>query len=261
MPLTGKRNNQSVLDKDASIYQIQEEESEKQKWSKLNTRQRLKYFQDYYLLKFLIGILAVIIVVSVIWTTLKPRDENTLSIAVVKNYLIPEGKKALEQQLEELLITGEHQKINIDDTFPDGYETDAKLSVYLSAQEIDLIITNEEHFKELAQRGCFEDLSTYVPDFAHGHAQQLYWTSGISQADNVVETDADFDTDTAGNSGSGNIQKNANRDDVKAYGVRITDCVPFKNTWYADTEAVAGIVINSLHKENADSALNLFFAL
>ena len=148
MPLTGKRNNQSVLDKDASIYQIQEEESEKQKWSKLNTRQRLKYFQDYYLLKFLIGILAVIIVVSVIWTTLKPRDENTLSIAVVKNYLIPEGKKALEQQLEELLITGEHQKINIDDTFPDGYETEAKLSVYLSAQEIDLIITNEEHFKE-----------------------------------------------------------------------------------------------------------------
>lgn len=255
MALMGKNNNRSALDDDASLFQIEESKSEKQKWSEMNTHQRLRYFLDYYLIKCLLCIAAVTITASILWSTFRPKKECILFVAVVQDYLMPQEKDQLEAQLSQLLITDtERQEIQIDDVFPSGYESNAKLSTYLGAQEIDLIMTNEERFQELAEAGCFEDLNAYLPEFAKSHADSLYWSANSSNDDLPKENsyadqpDAEEDS-TASNSSNHTETKNG----TAAYGVHLTDSSIF--TENHDRGAVVGIVKGSLRKENAAAAL------
>ncbi len=243
MALIGNNNRQSVLNDDASLFQIPENKSEKQKWTEMDNSQKLQYFTDYYLIKCIIFIAAAAAACLFIWNILKPKKEQLLFLAVVQNALIPEEKEDLEQILSKTFITDQKkQEIRIDDTFSSGYESDAKLSAYLAAQEIDLIITNEKHFQELAEQGCFEDLNAILPEFTKKNSDSLYWTEGYT--DNESETEQ-MHPHT-------NIQNNEN---TKAYGIIITDSEIFQNSWYNNERAVAGITQNSLQKENAKLAL------
>lgn len=238
MALIGKNNRRSVLDEDASLFQVQENKSEKQKWKEMDRSQKLQYFTDYYLVKCIICIAAAAAGCLFIWNILKPQKEQMLFLAVVQNSLVPEEKENLEQAVSDLLISDpKNQEIRIDDTFPSGYESDAKLSAYLAAQEIDLIITNESHFQNLAERGTFEDLNTVMPEFAKKHTGLLYWTDGYSDENSDTETSV-----------------------TKAYGIDITDSEIFKDSWYSDEKAIIGITINSPRKDNAILAFtDLFF--
>lgn len=240
MALVGKNNSHSVLDEDASIYQIQEEKSEKQKWSELDSSQRLHYFIDYYLLKCLICITAVAVAGMFIWNIVKPKKERMIFITVVENSLIPEGKEHLEQQLTEMFITDpDKQEIRIDDTFPAGYESDAKLSAYMNAQEIDLLITNENRFQELAKTECYEDLNEILPELTRKYPELLCRAEGYTEED----SDSSHESDAS-----------------KAFGINITACHAFRETWFSEEKAVIGIIRNSQQKENAKKVLTeLFF--
>lgn len=247
MALMGKNNNRSALDDDASLFQVQEAKSEKQKWSQMNTRQRLQYFRDYYLIKCLICIAAAGITAAVLWSTLRPHKERVLFIAVVQDYLAPQDKAQLKEQLEQaLVLDADRQEVLIDDVFPNGHESNAKLSTYLGAQEIDLIITNEERFQELAEAGCFEDLNTYLPDFAKENADLLCRSSDSSSentpTENANQSQADPKNKTA------------------AYGIYLPDVNLIQSNPDTDLRTAAGIVKGSLKKENAAAALtDVFF--
>lgn len=290
MALVGKSSRQSVLDEEASIYQTAENKTEKQKWSEMDNKTRLRYFADYYLLKCVIILAAVAGLCVVLWTILKPQKEKMIFLAVVEDSLIPEGKTALEQQMEDLFITdADTQEIRIDDTFPTGYETEAKLAAYLNAKEIDLLVTNEEHFKEMASLGSFEDLSVFMPELTQAYPELLCWTKGYVEDDEDRTQDnwnSQTDTDTNERSNAADNRNDtqqtehanapvdgvtaqageraaADMDDaqIKAYGIRITDCEDFTGAWYSDTEAVMGVIVNSQRKDHAKTVLAQFFSL
>ncbi len=240
MALIGKSNRQSVLEEDAAIYQAEEKKSEKKKWSEMDNRQRLAYFADYYLLKCVVVALACVAVVYMAWTVLKPKKEQIVSMAVVRHTLVPEEKDRWEQQLAELLqIDPGKEEIHIDDSFSDSYESEMKLQAYVMSQEMDLLITDEEQFKQYAQNGFFVDLSEFVPDFCAQNEESLFWTDGY------VEDGSDTKSDGS----------EANHADSKPYGIRVTDCKDFKNAWQEDTEAVLGVIQNSNRQENAKTVL------
>lgn len=236
MSLIGNSNRQSRLDDNAALFQVQEEKSEKQKWSEMNMRQRLQYFIDYYLMKCTIFLILILIAGIIIWTIAKPQKERHLFFAIVHNTMIPEEKESLEQMLTNLFVTDpDHQEIRVDDAFPVGYESDAKLSAFLSANEIDLLVTNETHFRSLAKNGCFADLNQIMPAFASKHSGLLYRTEGYT--DDSAETAA--------------VTKN----EEHAYGINITNCAAIQKSWYQEEPAILGIIQNCQRKENAISAL------
>lgn len=140
--------------------------------------------------------------------------------AIVHNAMIPEEKESLETLLTELFITDpKHEVIRVDDSFPNGYESDAKLSAFLSAQEIDLIVTNEKHFQSLAKSDCFVDLNEFMPEFSKKYASYLYQTEGYSEQ--ATENDSD----------QNNISSKY-MSPVKAYGINVTNCKAIKKVGF-----------------------------
>ena len=262
MALMGKNNNRSAIDDDASLFQVPEAKSEKQKWSQMNTHQRLQYFRDYYLIKCLICIAAAGITAAVLWSTLRPQKERVLFIAVVQDYLTPQDKAQLKEQLEQkLVLDADRQEVQIDDVFPNGHESNAKLSTYLGAQEIDLIITNEDRFQELAEAGCFEDLNIYLPDFAKENADLLCWSSG-SSSENALTEDVNQDRpDLEESTLAGQVPAQTGPENkTAAYGIYLPDINLIQSNSDTDLGTVAGIVKGSLNKENAAAALiDVFF--
>lgn len=249
MALVGKNGHESVLEEDSSFYQVQEKKPEKQKWKELTPSQRMHYFIDYYLMKCILIIIILAILSFVIWSIARPKNERMLFLAVVENSLVPEEKESLERKLSEMFITGKNQEVYIDDMFPVSYESDAKLSAYLSAHEIDLIITNEKRFQTLANNGCFEDLNSILPELSDQYADSLYWAQ--------KEDDSSEESDTIPDSLSAE-DKNENK--LHAYGIEITNCESFKDSWFAEDKAIIGIVVNCPHPENAKRTLiELFF--
>ncbi len=249
MSLFGKSGRQSVLDDDSAFYQPQIKKSEKQKWLEMDAKQRLRYFMDYYLLKSIFLVSGIIIAVVILWSLIRPQKDRMLFLAIVQNSLLTEGKEQLEQELGDVLITDPaRQEIMLDDSFPTGYETEAKLMAYVGSKEVDLIVTNETYFKQLAENGAFEDLNEFLPGLAEEHADLLYWTDAYIENSSTSNDESEKIGADAG-------QKPDSNDQIqKAYGIRITDCRAFKKAWYDESEAVAGIVVNSQRKENAKTA-------
>lgn len=252
MALFGKSSRQPVLDENASLYQALDTKTEKQKWSEMDARQRWQYFLDYYLLKCLICLIVAGISASLLWSFFSPKKETALSAAIIHHPLTESEKGNITKRIaERLSIDPEHQEISVDDAFPEGYEGEMKLQAYISGQNIDLIITDEEQFSRLASFGYFSDLSELLPDAEKIYFDGLYYTSGY------VESTTD-DTDNtakkqAASSGQDNDVKHA--DTVKAYGLIVTDSSLIKDSWPKDAMAVAGVVVNSGQKENAVAAI------
>lgn len=247
MALIGKNNRKTILNDNAILFQPKEEKTERQKWTEMNWPQRFNYFIDYYLLKCILIFILVFFILIIFWSIFKPKNEKAIFIAVMQNSIPSEKKKQLEEQLLDLLVTDKrHQEINLDDTFPAGYESEAKLTAYLNACEIDLIIAQEDKFKEMAAAGMFEDLEEIMPSFALAHKNLLCRTHGY--IDKNVNTITSNQTYTLKSDNDPNYV-------MPAYGIFITECEAFQNIWYNDTDAVLGIVINSNRKENAKKIL------
>lgn len=241
MALIGKNNHESVLREDASLFQVQETKTEKQKWKEMSWKQKLQYFRDYYFFKCLLCCFAAVLVFSFVWNALKPKKEQVLSAAVVHNFLAPEEKTKLEQHISKLLITDmEKQELRINDSLPDGYETDTKLTAYISAREVDLIITTETKFRELARTGCFENLEETMPEFSEKNKSFLFYAEGYLEESDIQQEDA---SETS-----------------NAYGISLGESDLFSGIWHAGKPAVAGIIQGSRNKENARRTLEeLFF--
>lgn len=242
MALIGKNNHSSVLDEDASLFQAQAQKSEKQKWSELSRQQRFRYFIDYYFMKCIAAIALAGVLGTILWTFFKPQKEPSLFFAIVHNPLPMDASESLEQSFANILQTDGSQKIHIDDAFPNSYESDVKLSAFLSAQEIDLIVTNEEYFQALAKNDCFVDLSELMPAFSKEHKGLLYLTEGYTEEPSTSVAAEAPSSQTA------NQEK-------KAYGIDITDSSTFKPFWFQEQRAILGIVQNCKQQENAILAL------
>lgn len=224
MALFGKNNHRSVLDEDSTFYLFDDSQTEKEKWASMDPFQRMRYFMDYYFLKCLVLLFAVALAGVLLYSCLSPKKTKILFIAVVQNTLLPEGKEQLQQRLENLFSADPaRQEVLLDDTFPMGLETEAKLTAYIASKEVDLIITDEEKFKELAQAGCFEDLDQFMPELA-AYDSNLFIRGG---------------------------SKNNT-----TYGIRMTNCPVIKDAWISDLEPVIGILANSQRKNNSRHALS-----
>lgn len=186
----------TALDDDASIYQKREKKSEKQKWKEMNAVQRKQYFLDYYLFPTVVGTAVVLIVMFLLWHFLKPREETVLYAAVIDESLEEEKTQKLIEELEQFYgADGKYQKVMIDDSFYIKDGAQAKLEVYLHSGQIDVIIAEEELYRQFAGYGFFKDIRTVLDKEASlRYEDDFLYTAGYQENENEEISFEDHET-------------------------------------------------------------------
>lgn len=219
------------LNDNADIYAKRNIQSEKQKFREMNTIEKLHYFKDYYLMKLIIIGMIIGISIWIIYTILSPRDETILYTAIVNDSIAPEKTDELTKELETYFnITSPKQNIVIDANFiidPENITShtiasEQKLSTYIFAKQIDVIIANEEFFANYARFGYFADLADLLPTNLYSYLSDSFYIS---------------DTDE--------------NKDLNAYGIYLTDNKKYKELDSILEKPVLGIVVNSKYRNNA----------
>ena len=183
---------ESVLSEGAEIYRHEGADStEREKWENMDFRQKLAYFKDYYLLKMVAAIVAVVFAGSLLWQMLAPKPEAVVSVAVVNDYWDDEATASLISELSEKLgLVSSKQTVEIDDSFyfddetmtSDGAANLQRFTTYMIAGTVNLVISDEEEFMKLAKAGYLMPLSEALGTYAGENAVYAA-ADGIDEAE------------------------------------------------------------------------------
>ena len=208
----------------------------------MNRREKLSYFKDYYLLPC-IGIVSVTaVVLFLLWSIVfRPREQTVLHVAVLDCVLGQEQMEGLMQELDGLFsITDKKRQILINDSFNMKEDGLAKLEVYLSNGQLDVVIAEKEMFKTLSGYGFFQNLETVLP----GREMQELKSDLFLAAGYLEHEENGFE------------DKETGRGEVMPYGI----CLPPGCIWMGAApdaaEPVCGIAEGAENLENAISFLS-----
>lgn len=182
----------TVLNDDAGIYQPRKEESEKQKWKRMEKGQRVQYFFDYYLMKLVVGLVCLSVIGFLVWSFVKPKEEKVLCIAVIDEQLDEKKVAELTKELNELYqADGKKKTVLIDDTFYMQAGGLNKLEVYLYNKQADVIIAEESTYQELAGYGFFRNMDELLQDESRKKYKNKYvFASGYQETEEVSLEDS-----------------------------------------------------------------------
>jgi len=160
------KNKKTTLSDDAALYSHREDVSEKEKWENMTTKERLRYFADYYLGKIVVTIIVLAVVGSIAYTMLRPRPDVMLSVAVVEDGIHQTLYDDLKIELEEAMGLESEKQETIFDTgynFSNGdYQSWQKFSMLNLVGDLDVTIMPKSVFEEYAPGNYFSTVSPYL---------------------------------------------------------------------------------------------------
>ncbi len=155
----------SVLGDDAAIYQKRTPQGEKAKLKGLPFKKKLQYIKDYYLkASIVIGITA-FVVVYLIYTLVRPKDEVLLRLIAINDSYTEEQTETLINDFGKTInYNPDKEDILIEDNLfldPENMNTNVQdaITIYTTAGTLDVIIADEDVFTLYAKNGYFCDLS------------------------------------------------------------------------------------------------------
>ncbi|WP_310604678.1 hypothetical protein [Anaerosporobacter sp.] len=163
---------ETKLDDSAEIYTKRTQQTEREKMSDMTFKEKREYFNTYYLRKTIVAILAVTLLGYLLYQTLSPKPEELLNVAVVNDYFESEKLKSFLSDLNtHFEVDPDNQKIMFDysyyisdtDVSQNSVSSIQKLSTYISAEQIDVIIADEANFTTFMEQGYFIDLAELLP--------------------------------------------------------------------------------------------------
>lgn len=188
MDLNGKK---TALNDESTIYQQQEELSEKEKLKQMSWLQKLDYFKSYYLMK-VIAVLAVLgLVVSILYTALSPKLETVLSVAVI-DYAMPiETTYRVKEQFESLIVLDEKTQKTVFEDYSFSYEEKKALQkfvLYNASGDLDITIMPRSIFDIFAPYGHFAEVTERLPtDLYMELSDYLVECPQMDELGNVIE--------------------------------------------------------------------------
>lgn len=235
-------SKKTTLEDSASIYNRREEKSEKQKWRELRGREKWTYFKDYYLKKLLGCIVGVCLLAYLLYTMLSPKPETVTSAAIVNLQQFGTLFDELETNFTGYLgLDGETQITSFDYGYLIGgsdYTSAEKLSTFIYANVLDIIIAPAEVFQSYMTGGVLLPLSEQLP-------ADLY----LSLSDHFLSGEI-VDSLT------GEVEENS----YDVYGVYIDGLESFAaDYWTEETRPLIGIVANTKYKDNAMELIRYLF--
>jgi hypothetical protein len=236
------RLKDTILDDNAAIYNNRDSKSEKQKLKEMSFSEKISYLKTYYLTKTIVIIAIIGFVGYLGYSILSPKAENVLYTAII-NYALTETEAAkLEEDFTNLLeLDPEKETVLFDASFYLGLNGDVseytlsseqKLTTYLFAGEIDVLIAPEADFKKYAGFGYLSKLTDELP------------TDLCTQL-----ADSFFYSTTEDNPASG------------AYGIYLEGAKLYDSNGKAIENPVIGIVVNSENKQNAVELIRYLYQM
>ncbi|MDO5292878.1 MAG: hypothetical protein Q4F05_09025 [bacterium] len=210
-------------------------------WKTLNGKQKLVYFKDYYLVQVIV-ILAVLAMIGYFCFSIFHKTEIVLYVACIDDVLEENELKDLERRLnEELGCDGTNTTVMVDDTFYTSEDGIHKLEVYLSSSQVDLIVAEEETYKQLASFGFMQDLN-HVMDAKEldENKKILLYTAGYKETDDISFEDQE--------TGQG---------EILPYGIAIQDQAKYKELAGKLEHPIIGCTANTKQSKNAKKILEL----
>lgn len=225
----------SRLDDDSELYSKRNEQTERQKLKDMTIPEKLEYFQDYYLKAVIVGIVALSFIIWTLVSAFSKKPDNVLYAAIVNDYISQQQIDTLSNDFIEFLeLDPKNTKVSLDNSYQlskdlnMAYQT--KLSTYIGAGEVDIIIADEKVFSEYAKYGNFVNLMEYLPTDLYSKFSNAYYMSSTTEDKKK-----------------------------KPYGVYLSDSVTYKSGGSTLENPILGIVINSKNKDNACEFLRFLF--
>ena len=233
------KNKKTVLSDDAALYSHREDVSEKEKWENMTTKERLRYFADYYLGKILITVIVVAALGSIAYTMLKPKPETVLSVAIINDA----GNQAVYDELQArfeayISLDAETQETFFDTgyAFDDyNYQSWQKFGIYNMVGDIDASIMTMSDFEEYAPGDYFSPVSAQLSSGLYGALSGYLLETMREDADGNVIPDSET-----------------------VYGIDLSSTWLYKDCQTAEAMV---LVINAApkHMDNVEKLLNLLF--
>lgn len=226
----------TALDDDASIYQKMEEETERQKWQRMDKSQRRQYFLDYYLVKIIVIFFIAALICYLIWSVARPKEEVLLYVALVDEQLEEEKKAELTEELNRLCqADGKKTQVVVDDMFYMQENALDKLQVFMYNHQIDIIIADQEMYQKLAGYGYFQKMEAFGDKEAISKYREKYiLAAGYQDAEEVSFEDHE--------TGQG---------EPLPYGIDISESERFGQIKNYLDKPVLGIAVGAPNPENA----------
>lgn len=229
----------TTLDDSASIYQHRQEKTEKQKFSEMSFKEKIIYFNDYYKVKTIALIVAIIGIIYIVYNILTPDPKTVLHVASINNSIDQETAETLEKNMYNYLDLDNNKELIVIDTSIYLGNQDAmaiaseqKLVTLFYAGDIDVFIAPEAEFANYAKAGFFSKLTDQLTtEMCSYFADSFYYTKPEeSQAKG-------------------------------AYGIYLKNSKIYDKTGQPVENPVLGIAVNSKHKENAIEFIKYIFEL
>ena len=233
------KNKKTVLGDNAALYSHREDVSEKEKWSSMTTKERFRYFADYYLGKIVITIIVVGVLISIAVTMLRPRPEIMLSVAVVDDVVNQMVYDDLQARLDEILLTDTEKQETVFDTgyylSSGDYQAWQKYSMLNMVGDLDVSLMPKSTFEKYAPGSHFSPISQCLSGSLYDALEPYLMEVSLKNDDGTVIPDSEV-----------------------AYGIDLSSTWVYKN---AEQKEPMVLVINLApkHKENIDELLILLF--
>lgn len=240
---------ETKLDDSAGIYAKRTKQTEREKLGDMTFKEKVAYFNMYYLKKVIISVCIAGIMGYLIYQTVAPRPDELLNIAVVNDYFEQEKLNDFLSDLNtHFEVEPGKEKITFDysyyisdeDMSQNSISSIQKISTYVSAKQIDVIISDEAYFKTLTEDGFLISLSDLLPADMYTELADKYYTGAIK------------DEDLKGNVSSG---------PQAPYGIYIDDSKLYKSSGSAIEKPILGVVSNSPNKENTIELIKYLLGL
>lgn len=178
----------STLQDDATIYKRREVKTEKQKLREMTWSEKIQYLKTYYLAKTIIALVAISFVIYLGYSMLAPKSETILYGAII-NYTLSEEKAESVQNdfANHLELNPKESNILLDTSFYLGNNEEVsqytmssqqKLSTYIFAGEIDMIIAPESVMNSYASLGYLDKLTNILPtDLNNDLKESMYYST------------------------------------------------------------------------------------
>lgn len=204
-------------------------------------KERFRYFLDYYLVRTLVILAALLFAFYIGWHFTHLPAERVLHVLVMSDLFGEKEKTSAVRDLAKLLSVSEDQ-ILLDDGHDTGSDGNMQVSALLADERLDLIICPRDEFVRLAGEGTFADLA----GLDGGIPEQ--WEGAVVRAVGYEEQDLSYSEDPFHEAGNGAGAE-------RPYGVVISQGTVYRGMSLTKGEMLCGIVANSRHSQNAGAAV------
>lgn len=233
-------HKKTTLDDDSAFYNKGKDTVTKEELKNLSSKQKFQYFLDYHLKKVIVIGAVVIFAAVLLNTMIFNRTENAMTVAYINDCNITDTE-TLETDMRDFLdIPDKHDTVGSSYYYTEDYQMNMAFYTHVAAGGVDLIVCDEESFKDIAEGGMLADLSTYL-------SEDIY----EKLSDHIIMAQMADETDTEGNVYSYYPEQ--------AFGIDITGNTYYESLGGTPTDPL--ILCVAAGSENQENALKLLLAL